>query len=268
MPSESSGKKITRISISKKKATLYFKKEKVELSLDTFTNHYLYVDKELTKKEIDQLIKEDSNSLAYSYAKNLLYKGSYTEWVIREKLYKKEFEKNTIDEVIKKLKEDGLIDDKKYIKDYIELANSRLIGKNKIIQELSNYGVFFENFESLTFSRKIELQKANELLPKLERQYSSLSFPDKRKHIYDAYIRHGYDNDIALEMLSKIKTGSKKDEEEKLKRDFLKALRVNKTRYKTKQDLKDSIIRSLARKGYSIKQILILWEENEDEITC
>ena len=266
MQSGNTGKKILSIKIYKSKVTLTFgKNDKVDITPEVFTSHYLYVGKTLSNKEIATFEEENSLDAAYSYAKSLLLKAMYSEWGIRDKLYAKEYTKDVVDKVVTKLKKERLIDDKKLCKEYISYGNDKLWGKNKIIQELKKKGVFEETLKDLVFSPRTELVKANKLLPKLEKKYSNLPTSDKKQHIYNAIISQGFTHEIAVEVSRKAKSTKEKEEDALLKRAFSntysKALRTN----KTKDGVKAYVFRSLSQKGYKMNDIRKLWEEKENE---
>ena len=261
MRSEKSGKPITKIVITKEKVSVYFNKERLSLSYDTFTSHYLYEGKLLSDKEINELKKDNDVSEGYEYAKKLLLKATYTEWKMREKLYAKEYDKPIVDAVIDKLKKAKLINDKAFIKDYIRYGNDKLMGQNKIIQNLKSLGVFDENLKDVSFSEAKELSKAKKLLPKFERRYQSLSTVQKRQHIMNAYINEGYQLDIAMKLMNQIKITSERKEKENLHKAY-KQVKLVANRKKLKgEERREFIINKLMAKGYKYKDINDLGEE-------
>jgi len=64
----------------------------------------------------------------------LLSKKNYSEKELKEKL--NQFDKIVVDEIIKRLKEDGLVDDKNLAKKIVEKFLERKKGLNYIIREL------------------------------------------------------------------------------------------------------------------------------------
>lgn len=266
MQSENAGKKITRISISQKKVTIYFGKEKLVLSHDLFTSSYLFKGKELTDKEIKKLRKDNGISLALEYAKKVLSKGIFTEWKMREKLYAKEYSKEIVDEIIMRLKKENLINDIAYIKEYIAYGNEKLFGKNKIIQKLKMHGVFDENIAKVSFSEAKEREKAKKLLPKFERKYRDLSLVDKKQHIVNAYINNGYDTSVAIKMVDSIKSTSPKVEQDNLRKQFMAAFNQALRKYDDQKKIKENVFNKLMMKGYRYQDIAKIWEENKDEI--
>lgn len=84
------------------------------------------------KQESDELI---ALSLAMKYASSNLK----TEKQIKDYLYKKEFTKSIVDNVVEKLKEYKVIDDKSFADIYVKSNPS--FSKRKVQQKLSSFGV-------------------------------------------------------------------------------------------------------------------------------
>lgn len=251
---------IKKIKILKNKVTVFIEGgEKLELDKNVFPNFYLYVGKDISNKEMKKIETANNASALLNYALKLRQKSSYSEFKMREKLYNKEASKEQVDNVIKTLKDHGLIDDKQYIEDHVEYYNSLNYGKNKIVRKLKENGIFEEKIEKVNFPSSIERKKANNILPKLEKKYEKLNSTQKKKHIYDAYLSQGFEMDLAREMCEKIKQTSSKEENKKLESDFDKAYRRYKSKY-SKKEIKSKLINYLASKGYKISDIINMME--------
>ncbi len=269
VPSKSSGKTIVKLKVNKKNVVITFAdKSKLTCVPEVMGNFYIYEGKTLDHKAIKEIEILNSSASLMKYALSLLKKNHYSEWKMREKMYKKEgATKASVDSVIKVLKSNDLINDKMLILDTIEYGNERNIGKNKIIADLANKGVFSENLSSISFSYTNEKKKALNNLPKLEKKYYKYSYEQKRQHIYRSLLSLGFDNDVALEALNHLSKPIEKDEIEKLKKDFDKTY----LRYKSKYDgyeLKNKVVTSLKGKGYKTKDILNRWEKCYGENDC
>ena len=265
MPSKSTGKTINKIKVNKKNVTITFEDHsKLTVNNEVMANFYLYEGKTLDDKTIKQIKEFDSSISLFHYAMSLIKKGHLSEWKMREKLYNKEAKKKDVDKVIKILKSHDLINDKMLILDTIEYGNERNIGKNKIIQDLLNKGIFYENISKNYFSSSLEKKKAINNIEKLEKKYDRYSYEQKKQHIYSALLSLGFDNDVALEALSHIKKPDAKKEKEKLDRDFDKTYLHYKNKYEG-YDLKNKVITSLKNKGYKLNEILKEWENKYGE---
>ena len=262
VPSKSSGKIIVKLKVNKKNVVITFSdKSKLSLVPEVMGNFYLYEGKTLDNKAIKELVTFNASASLMKYAISLLKKNHYSEWKMREKLYAKEgANKPAVDQVIKVLKSNDLINDKMLILDTIEYGNERNIGKNKIIADLANKGVFSENLSSISFPYNNEKKKALNNLPKLEKKYSKYSYEQKKQHIYRSLLSLGFDNDVALEALNHLSKPVEKDELDKLKKDFDKTYLRYKNKYEG-YELKNKVISYLKNKGYKTKDILSRWEK-------
>lgn len=248
--------KITKVKKLKNKVNVSLDNgSKLSIDNDTFTSFYLYEGKELSKEEYKNITELNNSSKLLAYALKLRSKALYSEFKMREKLYKKEASKKDVDKVIKILKSYDLIDDKAYTQELVEYYNSLNYGENKIRTKLSDKGIFKEQIDKLKFPISIEKKKANNLFPKLEKKYDKYNASQKKQHIYNAYLSEGFSRELASEMISKIKEPNQKDELDKLKSDYLKIKTRLERKYKGKE-LRQKILSSLLTKGYKMNDIL------------
>ena len=250
--------KITKIKILKNKVSITFdNKSKLSIDKNVYTNFYLYEGKEIDKKEYKSLIDLNNSNALLEYALKVRAKSLYSEYQMREKLYKKEASKKEVDKVIKILKGYDLINDEAYARDLLEYYNSLNYGKNKIIHKISEKGIFDKEINKLSFPVSMERKKANNNLSKLEKKYDKYNYSSKKSHIYNAYIQLGFDSEISSEMINKISKPDSKSEKEKLQNDYKKVKTRLERKYQGKE-LKQKIIQSLMQKGYRLNDIINL----------
>ncbi len=233
--------------------------ETLDINNDVYPNFYLYVGKDVSKKELEAIKKANDGIDYLRYALKLRQKSLYSEYKMREKLYDKGASKEIVDYIIKRLKNMDLIDDEAFIEDHIEYYNSLNYGKNKIKNKLKEKGIFEERIEKIHFSNQVERKKAKNLLPKLEKKYDKYNLKQKKQHIYQSYLSLGFDNDIAMEMLEDIKEANPKEENKKLEKDFDKIYTKYKKKY-SKKEIRAKLIAYLASKGYKINDVIALIE--------
>ena len=101
---------IKKIKILKNKVVITFNDEKLELDKEVYPNFYLYEGKDISKKEYEKIKELNNVSVFLKYAMKIRSKAIYSEYQIREKLYKKEAKKSEVDQVIKIMKGYDLID--------------------------------------------------------------------------------------------------------------------------------------------------------------
>ena len=254
MPLENTGNKIKSLKIFKDKVVIRYKDNKLDIPKEVFTNFYLYEDRPISDKEINEIKNKIKLYELYKYARRIASKHLYSEYRLREKLYLKTTYKSEVDEVINKLKEIGLINDSLLVEQYVEECKAKKMGKNKINAKLYENGVFPELINQIYYDYNDEYLRARSLLNKLEKTYEKYNDRRKKDKIVTALISRGYDQDIAIKVSEEMTYSTKKDEEIKLKKDYQKVLTTYKKKYKGKE-LKEKIIMSLARKGYRINDI-------------
>ena len=205
-------KTIKRIKIGEKKVVLIFDNgDKLEISPNTYTEYHFFEGKPLSNKEINEIKSRNDLDKYISYATKLLGQRSYTKHKIKEKLIKKGANEEQVDQVIEILVKYQLIDDKEIIKEFLEYADYRHFGFNRIKEELFKKGI-------------------------------SSIYIDKIK--YDEY-----SFDVASEALNKLSPIDEKKELELLKIDYKKA-KEKYSKNCSGYELKEKITNSLIQKGY------------------
>lgn len=152
------------IKITKKK-NLYniLLSDKTSLSFyeDTIIKYNLLKPQEISKKELEEIIKYNNEVTAYNIALKYITSKLRTRKEIRKKL--KDYDNNVIENVIKRLEKNGLINDTLYIKSYInDQVNLTNNGPKKITRALENLGfkkemilLELENIEEYLWNDKI-----------------------------------------------------------------------------------------------------------------
>ncbi len=247
MPLENVGK-ITAIKFNKKSIELSFDIfESIKISEETYTNHYLFVNKEISKKEYELLIKEDKNVKLLKYTLNLFSSKIYTEKEIILKLKQKKAQKKEIDKIIDYLKSNHLLDDEKYATEYKEYLETKKMGKNAIIYTLKSKGVAQNILDLLVFNEEDELQKAKCHIDILNKKYKDKSNKSKTQLIYQSLLRLGFDINLINDIIKEVELSLPNDEEKNIKKELLKA------NYRNLDEQK--IIKKLLYKGYNYELI-------------
>ena len=177
-----------------------------------------------------------------------------------EKLIKKDPNKAAAMQVISKLKENDLLDDKAYMEDLIAWDDERGFGKNKTIKHLKDQGIPDNLIAKAHFSPSNELKKAKGLVPKLNHKYARYAFNNKKNHVYNALLSQGFDYEVAKEASELVKGDSPRLEKEKLINDYKKVYKRLESKYEGYQ-LKQKIYSALLSKGYKGKDIRLVLEE-------
>lgn len=251
---------ITRIKIGKKKVSIYFNEEKIDITLNTYTDFHLFVGKTLQEKEYKEIQNRDALDSYMEYALKSLSASHISEKALIEKLLKKGATQKQINFIVKEMKRLSLLNDDELLDDYLEIAKYKHLGEKRIKEELYKKGLPGEKIESLSFDNQLDDAVAN--LPTLERKYASLNYEARKKHIYDNLLRLGFSYEIASSALLKIKDKDARVEKEALKADMKKTINKYKTKFNGRE-LREKVINYLMSKGYKYNDITSSEEINK-----
>ena len=258
--SRKTGKEITKITSSskKKKVTVFFGQEKVEVSQDVFSDYYLYVGKVLTNKEYKELIFKIKQDSLYQYALSFAIKGCYSTFEIITKLKAKASEDQSIRDIITRLKKYDLLDDKQLALDYKELKESELYGMNRIKDDLLHKKVIDPSIvNSLRFTH--ELEHAKKAAEALEKKLDRYPYNAKINKGIEALERRGFSYDVASKAVERYKK-DQRFENKQIKITGETLLKQYKRKY-SGYDLRQHMFAALARRGYNVESINQYLEE-------
>lgn len=108
----------------------------------------------------------------------------------------------TVNLVIKKLKQKGLLDDKKFAKDWME-ARSKKYGKNRIRQELYQKGIDKEIVNEVIENGENSEQITQQALEKKLRVWKNLKALEFKKKAYGYLIRRGFEYEVVKKVVEK-----------------------------------------------------------------
>ena len=224
---------------------VYFDNTDLILYEDIILKYDLLLKSDIDIDLLDKIIEDNRWYDAYESAL------SYIEVKMRNKkelikyLERKEFDNKTIEEVVSKIEELGLLDNKKYIIAYVnDKVNLTNDGPYKIKKDLMDldFGENEINDYLYTIEYSVWKEKLKKVINKkktLMKSKSYYMFINKMKN--DLY-NLGYDKDMIEGELSKIEY-----ESDALEKDLEKL--------KRKYDDKTKIVNSLLRKGYTYEEI-------------
>ncbi|MFA5235715.1 MAG: RecX family transcriptional regulator [Bacilli bacterium] len=254
MPSEKPGKSIASVKVLKQTVRVFFDEERLDLSHDAYTNHYLYVGKTLSDKEYAEL-KDASETCTYEkYARNLLSKGLYTRKQVVDRLYARQAKRWMVESIVARLESEGLIDDRAFMEERLEYGHARNEGFHHIREDLIQKGINPELVAAVVLDEETEAQKALVWLPRLLKQYGAKSSQARKHGIYDWYLRHGFDGVTIARVINEVEDLDGALEMENLRRDLASAKRKYASKYRGRQ-LKDRLYKYLAQRGYNYSKI-------------
>ncbi len=115
---------------------------------DIILKYNLLTNKYVSSELLDEIILDNNKYMSYDLALNYIKIKMRCEKEIREYLEKKNIDNSTINDVVDKLKQNGYLDDQKYIKSYIfDKFNISNVGPLKIKNELLKLGFKEEDID-------------------------------------------------------------------------------------------------------------------------
>ncbi len=251
MPLENVGK-IIKIIIKKNNIEIIFDNfPTLIISSDTYTNHYLFVDKILKEEEYQKLVLEDKRNLILKKFIKLLSQKMYSEKEIIQKLNEKKVEFKLQKEIIEYLKAHNFLDDEKYAYECKEVLERKNYSKKKITEFLKKKGISSFIIDSIYFDEELEIEKAQKELNILLKKNLKKPYLKKVNDIKNTLYIKGFSLDIIELIIDKIEKNNPEEERKNLSQEVLKLISLNYDQEK--------IFKKLKSKGYNyylIKEVL------------
>ncbi len=254
MSSNKNGKKIERIHIGEKKVILKFSDSKLDISKTAYLELTPYEGKILTDDDIKNFKKIDELDKYLTYAKKLVLSSFRSEKEIIDKLASRGAKPRQITYIIKELKKCSLIDDSSLMNELIENANYKNYGEERIRKILFEKGISKELINKYKFTDKDELVKARRYLASIEKKFSKYNNLQKRKHILQALLMHGFNYEISHKILTEVKDNDSNSELDALRKDYIKVKNRYIKKY-NKDEVDYKINQYLLSKGYKYSNI-------------
>ncbi len=262
MPYGNTGKIIETITTKRKQIIIAFLSgENLTLSVDQFTQGYYYVGKVISPKEFEQIHSASQTQPFIEYGFRLLSKGRYTEYQIREKLYKKKAIKPQVEEVITRLKQAHLIDDQALMKDWVHHFQQKGYGERAIKEKLFEKKFSSSLIQTLVLDQDLEKEKLDALTIHLNQKYNHLSQRLKADTIKRRLLERGYELKLIMVSMLKLPEDVPASELKNLADDLKKGMRLYERRFSGSQ-LQEKLINFLLRKGYNYSNIKRLLKES------
>ncbi len=166
----------------------------------------LKIGEELNQKEIDQILKSEVKKESKDAALKFLSYRMRSEKEVRDKLKKKEFARDIIDEVIGDLKRVNLLDDYEFTSAWIrDRISNKPRGRTLLKQELWKKGIKEEIIEKVLKDyfedEDEELNLAKKLLEKRKKRYENLNKNVAKRRMMSFLLRRGFSYEIVKEVL-------------------------------------------------------------------
>lgn len=163
------------------------------LSAEALTKAGLKIDQEISEEDIKRLRYKDIKEKLYNKVLRFLSYRPRSEKEIRDYSKKKSQETKIIEEIIKKLKKQGLVDDRAFATWWVEQRSRfRPKGRYLIRSELFKKGVKEEIISSSLFSEKEEIDLAKKAARKKIKSYKNLEPLEMRDKMVAFLARRGF----------------------------------------------------------------------------
>ena len=218
----------------------------------------------LLKKEIDsdtyiKISNQNSYYDIYSKAVKYIVTKLRSEKEIREYLKKYTSEEKLIDKIVTQLKHEGLLNDNRYIKAFIEdKINLTTWGPYKIEKELEKLDMDMEVVKSTLgkYDENIFIEKIKKIISKKESSNKKDSLYIMRQKLERDLYDLGYSSDMIREYISNTSV----NETEIIKKETEKLYKKLSSRYDN-QTLYYQLKQKLLQKGFSIDSVNNILEE-------
>ena len=257
--------KIKSLRICKNKVILYLSnKEKLDISYDTYSQYYFYKGKILSKEEIENIKKYNDSLTYFNMALKILNTKMISENALKEKLIHKGASIFICNDIIMRLKNHDLINDKGLILDYIEYGKEKCYGKYKIINILYEKKFKKEDIEKIHFNKSDEINKIKKIIKLNESKYKNEDYLSKKNKIYSILINRGFEKDLINEILN---TVLKKDDnndlliKNKIKKEINHYIKIHNNKFENNNELFNNMVKYLRRKRYNYNLTVSIWRE-------
>ena len=222
---------------------------RIKLYDDVIVKYNLLLKKNITDKELKEIINFNDELESYYLALKYISKKLRSEKEVIEYLKKNSYNSVIIEKTINRLKKYNYLNREVYIKSFInDRYNFSIDGPNKIKRKLNELG--FNDDEIIPFIDKDYQDKIKRIIDKKVSNNHKLSNNMLKQNISNYLINLGYPKDMFIDYLDKININNK----EYLIKDLEKLINKYKNKYSNKE-LRYVIKNKLFIKGYNREEI-------------
>lgn len=264
---KNTGKQITNLKKTNLKILIKLSDgSKIKTTFDNVKKYDLKVGKILSNRQYNLLNNEFLLEKCKDYLINIASKHQYSEEEIYRKLKIRNISKTQIEVLMNFVKDSNLVDDKKFIDDYVRVNTRKNYSINKIKARLIQKGISSNYINKIKENKKNEYLKACNLIDKKIKLLSNDSYEFQKIKAYQILKKELFSESIIDDVVkNKIEYDSKL-EMKNLRKQY--SIAYSKYRYKYLGDLLyKKVIEYLLRKGYSFNDIKLIEREYSNEIS-
>lgn len=178
-----------------------------DLSAEILLSSGLRVGQKLEEGQVEQLLKEERTRRAREYAIAALSRKARSKAEVRDILRRKGVSADISEEVLARLEEEGLLDDERFLRDWIDLrSRMKPVGRARLRQELLQRGIERTLIEDglKDISREEEGEVALALARKRLGDETTLEDEGVRRRLFAFLQRRGFPLDVIREVFRKL----------------------------------------------------------------
>jgi regulatory protein len=161
--------------------------------LSRTTAAWLQVGQTLDEEKVTALQAEDARETAYLRALHLLSYRARSQEEIRQNLRKHEVPEAVIEETLRRLEEEGLADDGKFAREWVENRSTfRPRSRRVLTMELRRKGLAEEAIQSALADGSEDAHLAYQAGLQMARRLGGLAWPEFRRKLGDFLARRGF----------------------------------------------------------------------------
>lgn len=206
---------------------------------------------EVTDEQIKEIQDSENINKAYGDALNYLSYQLRTKKEIKDYLYKKEYHRDAVDEVISRLEKLHYLDDAAYAKSFISnqlrtTSNGPKVIEQKMAQKGVPNNIIQDSVVEIDYDTLLE--NATEFAKKQVRKQHRASFKQMVTKLHSSLYQKGFANEVIEETIKNLELEPDEDEE-------LEKLRKLVSKVQHRYDKPAKLINYLMTKGYKFDEI-------------
>jgi regulatory protein len=211
------GRKVTALKIQKRnpnRVNVYLDGE-YAFGLAKIVAAWLEIGRELDEAEIERIQERERHEAAVQTALSFLNYKARTEAEVRQRMEKKGFPAEIIEETLIRLREGGLINDRQFAADWVENQSTfRPRGRRMLRYEMHQKGLDEESIQEALESANTEEELAYQAASRKAQILAGLDWQEFRQKLIQFLARRGFSYSVSAEAVQRLWEEQKSREED------------------------------------------------------
>lgn len=243
-----------------------FKKMKLIMNIDSYYELGIRKEQVLTNELVESMLFEHEKVDAYNRClRKISFKDKTTKEMYDFLTKNTSLNIKSINDIVDKLYQQGYIDDRRYVLEYIAKRETMFFGKNKIIQYLAKKGIHSDVVKELLHktNESQEIDLAVQYAEKIADTIKGKSLEEKKRLIIQRLYRQGFSLELSKQAIADINFKHDKFKEiSNLEKDAKKVYLRYSRKYQDSK-LRNNVFRYLSLKGYRYEDIYVVLDKME-----